>query len=108
MISVFELWLPVVVGTIVAFVGSFVAWALSPHHKPDYRGLGDHEGAAIDLIKRAALRPGQYMMPFCERNDPEMKQKMEQGCFATLASGSGLVSSGKLRPVAVASTIAGS
>ena len=27
-----------------------------------------------------------------------------QGCFATLASGSGLVSSGKLRPVAVAST----
>jgi len=63
-----SLWLPILVCGVVLFFASFVAWALSPHHKPDVKFL-PNEDALFAIIKAQNLTPGQYMFPKCEHAD---------------------------------------
>lgn len=60
-----ELTLPILMAAIAVWFASFVAWAISPHHRKDSRPLEKETDAALrQLIKENGVRPGQYMYPF--------------------------------------------
>ena len=82
----FSLWLPILVCGVVLFFASFVAWALSPHHKPDVKYLSD-EDALFQIIKAQHLSPGQYLFPKCEHADmknPEAVARYKAGPWGLL------------------------
>ncbi len=64
MVSLIELWLPILISGVVVFIGGFLAWMALPHHKKDWVGLGD-EDAFFGAIKDLGIKPGEYMFPWC-------------------------------------------
>lgn len=81
-----SLWLPILVGAVVLFFASFLAWAILPHHKPDVKYLPD-EDALFALLKVQNVEPGQYMFPRCEHADaknPEMLARYKAGPWGLL------------------------
>jgi hypothetical protein len=57
-----QLWLPIVVSSVVVFIASFLAWMVLPHHKKDVKTLPD-EKALTDHLKGLNIPPGTYMWP---------------------------------------------
>ncbi len=43
MSALIGLWLPILITTVVLFFASFLAWVISPHHKPDIRRWPDED-----------------------------------------------------------------
>jgi hypothetical protein len=62
-ISVWSLWLPILVSGVALFFASWVAWMLLPHHKGEWKGL-PNEDAVMSALKSAGVGPGQYMFPY--------------------------------------------
>jgi hypothetical protein len=58
--SVFDLWLPILVTGIVTHVYSMLAWTVLPHHKPEWNKIPDEDAAYPTLEK---IPPGQYVFP---------------------------------------------
>jgi len=80
-VSVLDLWLPIVLSAVVVFVGSFLAWVVLPHHKPDFKRLDDDEGLLGDITSKNPP-PGVYMFPCYtpeDLKDPEKKKRHEAG-----------------------------
>lgn len=80
MVSLIDLWLPILLSAVAVFFVSFGVWNFMPWHRSDYGGVPREEEA------RAALKdltPGQYNIPnIAERQDlakPEVKEKFDQG-----------------------------
>ncbi|HEY5641405.1 MAG TPA: hypothetical protein VIS31_00890 [Woeseiaceae bacterium] len=78
--TIFSLWLPIIVSAVVSFIAGAVIWMAMPWHKSDWRKTGDEEAV------RGALRntpPGMYTLPNCPDNasfnNPEMQQKFIEG-----------------------------
>ena len=72
--TIFSLWLPIIVSAVVSFIAGAVIWMAMPWHKSDWRKTGDEEAV------RGALRntpPGMYTLPNCPDNasfnNPEMQ-----------------------------------
>lgn len=59
-----DLWLPILVGTVVLWFLSFLAWAVLPHHFGDHARL-DNEDALTQFLRDAGAKPGNYMFPYC-------------------------------------------
>ena len=87
--SIMTLWQPILLSAVLSFVAGAVIWMVMPWHKSDWSKATDEEGA------RSALRglvPGQYNLPHCADraalNDPDMRQKFEDGplAFITVVS----------------------
>jgi len=82
MISMTSLWLAIVLSTALVWIASAVVWMLLPHHKGDFKGLPDEEGAG-DALRSQGLSPGQYDIPHCtsmrDMQEPEGRRKFEQG-----------------------------
>jgi len=76
---VFQLWLPILVATVVLFFASFLAWVVLPHHKPDVRRWPD-EDALLEFMRRSGAEPGEYMFPLID--DKDMKQDWAQQRYA--------------------------
>jgi len=67
--SLTQLWLPVVVATVLVFFASFILHAVVQWHRPDFRGFPNEE--AVRAAIRAGKAPaGQYLVPYLS----EMKQ----------------------------------
>lgn len=85
MVSVFSLWLPILLSAVAVFVASSVIWMLLPWHKSDYRGVPDEAAAGAALRD---LAPGSYNLPHIasrgDMNTPECKAKFERGPVAFL------------------------
>lgn len=64
--TVLELWLPILLAGVACHVASTLAWTVLPHHKPEYRGAGDKEGALMDWVAQSGLAPGNYVFPHCQ------------------------------------------
>lgn len=82
MVSIPELWLPILVAAVLVFVVSSILHMVLPFHKSDYTKLpGEDEIAA--LMRQQGVKPGHYMLPFCadmkDLASDEMKAKYEQG-----------------------------
>lgn len=82
MVSLVQLWLPILLSAVGVFIASSVLhMVLKFWHMPDYKGLSneDEVGAAI---RKGSPQPGIYMLPYCSMenaNTPETKQKFAEG-----------------------------
>ncbi len=98
MTGLLDLWLPIVVSSVVVFIASGLAWMVLPHHKPDIKGLPDEDGF-LDALRSMSLKPGQYMYPFCscgsDMKDPEFNKKYEAGPHGMIIAAPGAPSFGR-------------
>ena len=77
-----ELWMPILVSAVFVFLASSVFHMILPIHKKDYDPV-PNEGAVMDAIRAAGVKPGNYMFPHCsdykEANTEEGKARFEKG-----------------------------
>jgi hypothetical protein len=82
MVSIPELWLPIVVAAVLVFVVSSLVHMVLGYHKSDYRQLS-REAEVMDALRAASVTPGQYSFPYCasmkEMGTPEAKARFEKG-----------------------------
>jgi len=86
MMSLLELWLPILVSSVFCFIASSIIWMASPLHKNDYKNPGEQEGPMLEFLRKAGLAPGVYVFPWCTHGKPtpDMLEKMKQGPWATM------------------------
>ncbi len=77
-----ELWLPILLSTLLVFVVSAIIHMVLPIHKKDCQKLPNEEKLLGELRKQG-VRPGEYMFPCAgsmkEMCTPEMTEKYKQG-----------------------------
>lgn len=85
MISLAQLWLPILLAALLVFAASSLIHMVFKWHARDFHGFGNEDEV------RAALRPaspGQYLVPYCsdmkDMQKPEMQQKYKDGPIAFL------------------------
>ena len=85
--TVFDLWLPIVLAGIATHVASTIAWTVLPHHKPEWNKL-PAEDELLDLLDEKQVAAEQYLFPYCEdhkeMSSPEFKEKMNTRCRGML------------------------
>ncbi|GAB4173897.1 MAG: hypothetical protein Kow0020_09230 [Wenzhouxiangellaceae bacterium] len=64
MIGLLDLWLPIVVATVLVFVASSVIHMVLGWHNNDLKPVPD-EGRVMDALRAAGVSPGRYMFPHC-------------------------------------------
>lgn len=91
-------WLPILLSTVAVFFASFLAWAVLPHHKPDFHTFKDPD-AVKDMVKTMGIPPGQYLFPCCTDHakfkDPAFKKEWMAGPHGVLHVWSSPVNMGK-------------
>lgn len=82
MLSVIDLWMPILVSAVLVFVASSVVHMVLKTHNNDYRRLPD-EAQVTAAIRDQGVSPGTYMFPYCtdmkEMGSDETKAKFERG-----------------------------
>lgn len=85
MVTVAQLWLPILVSAVFVFIASAFAWMALPHHKKDILPLPKESpipGQTRDL------KPGVYMYPSCgdrkEMGTDEFKKRFNEGPWGVL------------------------
>ena len=78
MISLMQLWLPILLSAVAVFVVSSLVHMVLKWHAPDYHGFGN-EDEVLAAIRKGNPSPGIYMMPFCkdmkDMATPEMQAR---------------------------------
>lgn len=91
MVLLIELWLPILLSAVLAFVASSLIHMVLPYHRSDYRRVDD-EDRLMDDLRRNGLAPGVYTVPHAgspaEMSSPEYVAKKEKGpiAFVTVMS----------------------
>ncbi len=87
MVGIFELWLPILLSSVIVFVVSSIIHMASPWHKSDYPRL-QNEDKVMDALRPLNIPPGEYMMPrpsgMAEMRSPEFAEKRQKGPVAML------------------------
>ncbi len=82
MISIAQLWLPIVLSAVIVFVVSSIIHMLLPWHKGDYAPVAD-EARFMDAVRPFNIPPGDYMVPaphdMAGMKSDAFKQKLERG-----------------------------
>jgi hypothetical protein len=78
MVTVIDLWLPILIAAIVVFFASSIMWMLLPHHHKDIQFLEDKESGYVEAIKSLDIKPGLYMYPGCDHKDSKSKEVMDR------------------------------
>jgi hypothetical protein len=82
MVSLIELWLPILVSAVGVFIVSSALHMCLPIHKNDYQKL-DREDEVLESLRNLGLRQGEYMFPnACSMKDAgstEMVEKFNRG-----------------------------
>ncbi|MEX2283010.1 MAG: hypothetical protein WEE89_11055 [Gemmatimonadota bacterium] len=80
MVSLNQLWLPILVSTMLIFMASAVMWMVMPHHRNDWQSMPNGERVQ-EMMKGVA--PGQYIYPGImkpeERKDQEAQKRYQAG-----------------------------
>ena len=80
MVTILDLWLPIVLSGVAIFFLSFIVWMVLPHHRSDWAKMPD-EDAAMNTL--GDIPSGQYTFPHCGSpemmKDPEWVKKAEDG-----------------------------
>jgi|CXWL01.1.fsa_nt_gi hypothetical protein len=91
-----ELWMPIVVSSVLVFFASFLTHMVLPHHKSEFVKL-PNEDAVLDSVK--SVTPGGYMFPcpgdMKEMNTPEFCEKMKNNPNGVLVVWPGSVNMGR-------------
>jgi hypothetical protein len=69
--SVYDLWLPIILSGLATHILSTIAWTVMPHHKPEWNQL-PVEDEFQDWIAAKDVPANQYLFPFANSPD-EMK-----------------------------------
>ena len=81
-ISLIQLWMPILVGAIFAWIASGLIHMLIKYHNSDYRRL-ENEDEVMDAVGKDSPSPGLYHFPYCadmsEMANESMQQKMIKG-----------------------------
>ncbi len=62
MTGLFELWLPILLSSVIVFIVSSIIHMASPWHKNDYPKMANEE-KVMDALRPLNIPPGDYMMP---------------------------------------------
>lgn len=77
-----ELWLPILLSSVIVFVASSIIHMAPLWHKTDYPRV-PNEDKVIDALRPFAIPPGDYMLPRAtsqaEMRSPEFTEKMAKG-----------------------------
>jgi len=87
MVSLMQLWGPIVLSAFVVFIASSVIHMVLKWHASDYRGLANEDDVRA-AIRKGNPAQGQYMLPYCSdmkaMSTPAMTQKYNEGPNAVL------------------------
>jgi hypothetical protein len=82
MTGILELWLPLLIASVIVFVASSIIHMALPWHKSDYPKIPS-EDKVMDSLRPLAIPPGDYMVPRCasqkDMRTPEFQEKLKQG-----------------------------
>jgi len=82
-----DLWVPILIATVLVWVLSALFWTVSPHHKNDFGHLPNEE-QTLGALRQAGLKPGTYGFPHmasqAEAKTPEYQKKLEAGPIGML------------------------
>lgn len=85
MITIADLWLPILVSAVAVWIASAIAWMAMPHHKGDFKKLSN-EDAVMSAVRGLGVPPGVYFFPHMQgcnkakmEADPVAKEKFEYG-----------------------------
>jgi hypothetical protein len=88
MISLAQLWLPILLSAIfVFFASSILNMLLKFWHAPDYHGFSNEDEVRA-AIRKSNAGAGMYMLPMCTpeaMKQPETQEKFKQGPVGTVA-----------------------
>lgn len=99
-VSLVSLWMPILLGTFLAWVASALIHMLLKYHNGDYKALAN-EAEVAAAIAAGKPSPGIHSLPHCsdmaQMNDPAMQQRFKDGpvAFVTIFP-AGLPVMGKL------------
>ncbi|MDX2219095.1 MAG: hypothetical protein SF172_08740 [Burkholderiales bacterium] len=99
-VNLTDLWLPILLGTVLAWMASAAIHLALKYHNSDYKPLANEDEVAA-AISRGAPQPGIHTIPYCvdmaKMNEPAMQAKFTNGpvAFVTVFP-SGLPPMGKL------------
>ena len=79
-VSLLQLWLPIVVGTLLAWIASAVIHMAIKYHNSDYQQL-DNEDEVMDAVRNGSPKLGIHTFPFCI-DMADMKKESVQQKFA--------------------------
>lgn len=86
MLSIIDLWLPIVTAAVFVFLVSSVLHMMLPIHRNDYQKL-PNEDLVLEALRKNGVRAGQYMFPHAasmkDMGSPEMLAKFEKGPVGT-------------------------
>ena len=82
MVSLMQLWLPIVLAAVAVFVASSIIHMVLKYHNSDYRPFANEDEVAA-AIRKGNPAPGQYVIPYCadmkDMEKPEVKAKYASG-----------------------------
>ena len=82
MVSVTELWLPILVSAVFVFIASSLIHMVLGYHKNDFRAVPDESGVA-DALRRFNIPPGDYCLPrassMADMKNPAFMEKLKKG-----------------------------
>jgi len=87
MVSIFSLWLPIILSAIGVFIASSLVHMVLKYHNSDFGKLPS-EDKVMAALRPFALAPGEYVMPHAadgkERSGQAFRDKLEAGPVAFL------------------------
>jgi hypothetical protein len=87
MVSLTELWLPILLSAVLVFVASSIVHMVLPYHRTDFRAVPKQD-EVMDSLRRFAIPPGDYMMPKPDNpaalRDAAFIDKMNKGPVAVM------------------------
>ena len=73
-----DLWLPILIGTFVLFMLSFIFWAVLPHHFGDHKKV-PNEDALMDFLRSQNIPAGNYIYPCPDKaSEQHSKENVEK------------------------------
>ena len=82
MVSLMQLWLPIVLGAVVVFITSSLVHMVFKWHNSHYLKL-PNEDEVRAAIRKGGAAPGHYVVPHCldmkDMQSPAMQQKLNEG-----------------------------
>ena len=99
-VSMIDLWLPILLSGLFAWIASALIHMLIKYHNSDYKKLNNEESIS-KAIEESGTPVGFYTMPHCEdmkeMNDPAVQEKFKKGPIAIITiMENGLPPMGKL------------
>lgn len=84
---IIQLWLPILVSSVVVFFVSFLLHMVFKHHNSDFIKIPD-EARIMDELRKSNIPAGDYVFPYAkdekERNSQEYKDKYSKGPVALI------------------------